>query len=284
MHALAFVSPLLLTRPAVVTVYDLSFIHYPQVLTASRRLYLRMLTAVSCQRAQRITAISESTARDITTSLGIPAAKIDVAPCGYDQALYQPLPRREIEAFRLAKGLPERFWLFVGTLEPRKNLPTLLRAYAQLPRSERLPLVIGGSKGWMYDEIFATVAEHMLQDAVTFPGFISDDALPFWYNSAEALVYPSVFEGFGLPVLEAMACGTPVIIADTTSLPEVAGSAGLRVEPRSVEAWEDALRRAFHDSVWRAQASQQGLLEAQRYDWHKTAAQTVSTYTSALGR
>jgi glycosyltransferase involved in cell wall biosynthesis len=282
-HALAFVSPFLLARRSVVTVYDLSFIHYPQVLSPARRLYLRLLTALSCQRAERVIAISHSTARDIHTSLNIPLSKIDVAPCGYDTERFKPLSPAEIATFRQEQGLPERFWLFIGTLEPRKNLPTLLKAYAALPEKERLPLVIGGSKGWMYDEIFQTVEKYQLQHQVRFPGFISPESLPFWYNTAEVFIYPSVFEGFGLPVLEAMACGTPVIISDASSLPEVAGNAGLRVPPHNISAWTSALHQAYTDSLWREQARTQGFLEANRYQWRITARQTIESYRLALG-
>src|SRR5262249_12061349 len=159
-----------------------------------------------------VIAISHSTARDLTATMGIPAEKIDVAAPGSDPQVFRPLPDAEINAFRQSKNLPQNFWLFIGTLEPRKNLPTLLEAYAALPK--HLPLVIGGGKGWQYDDIFATIERHNLKDDVRFAGFIPADELPFWYNSASAFVYPSVFEGFGLPVLEAMACGTPVIVSD----------------------------------------------------------------------
>lgn len=281
-HALAFVSPLLLTVPSVVTLYDLSFIHYPQVLTPARRMYLRLLTAASCRRARRVIGISHSTARDIAATFGIAPDRIDVAACGYDTARYRPLPPADIAAFRQARDLPERFWLFVGTLEPRKNLTTLLDAYAALPPHERLPLVLGGGKGWLYEDIFARVEQHRLAGQVRFTGFLPAEDLPLWYNSAEAFVYPSIFEGFGLPVLEAMACGTPVIVSDASSLPEVAGAAGMCVPPLDVPAWTQALRRAAQDADWRDHARQQGLVEAQRFTWQEAAAATVMSYRHAL--
>jgi glycosyltransferase involved in cell wall biosynthesis len=227
--ALAFVSPLVLRKPSLVTVYDLSFIHYPQVLSAARRWYLRLFTTLSCRRARRVITISHATARDLHESLGISPDKIDVAACGYDHARYQPLPSEEVEAFRVKRGLPERFWFFLGTLEPRKNLATLLDAYARLPGTERLPLILAGGKGWQYADIFERITRYGLEDQVRLPGFVPAEDLPLWYNSAEVFIYPSVFEGFGLPVLEAMACGAPVIVSDASSLPEVAGSAGLLI-------------------------------------------------------
>lgn len=281
-HALAFVAPVWLRKPMVVTVYDLSFLHYPQVLTPARRLYLRLFTRLTCQRARRVIAISHSTAQDVVDSLGLAPDKVDVVVPGYDPAVFRPLPPAETEAFRQRKGLPDRFWLYVGTLEPRKNLTTLLEAYARLPQAERMPLLLGGGKGWQYDDIFATIERHQLADEVRWLDYLPAEELPLWYNSAELFVFPSLFEGFGLPVLEAMACGTPVIVSDASSLPEVAGDAGRTVAPHDVPAWTDALYTALTDANWREQSRQQGFREAARYDWHTTARQTLRSYTCAL--
>lgn len=281
-HALAFVSPLALSKPSVVTVYDLSFIHYPQVLPVARRLYLRLFTALSCRRARRVIAISQSTARDLNATLGIPMDRIDCALPGYDSARYRPLPAAEVAAFRAARQLPPRFWLFLGTLEPRKNLPTLLEAYAALDPGERLPLILAGGKGWDYDAIFSTISRYNLGNAVTLPGYLPTDELPLWYNAAEAFIYPSMFEGFGLPLLEALACGTPVIASNTSSLPEVVGAAGLSVPPRDVSAWIAALRRAAEDADWRSAARERGIEQAARFSWQNTAQATVASYRRAL--
>lgn len=281
-HALAFVSPLILTKPSVVTIYDLSFIHYPERLPASRRAYLSAFTGLSCRRARQVIAISHSTARDLTETMGIAPEKITVAAPGYDRSRFVQMNADAVAAFRREKSLPERFWLFIGTLEPRKNLVTLLEAYAALPVTERLPLVIGGDKGWGYQPIFEAVQRHSLEADVRFEGFIPASELAFWYNAAETFIYPSVFEGFGLPVLEAMACGTPVIVADTSSLPEVVGESGLRVPPKVVDAWRSALVHASQDAAWRENASVSGLQEAARYSWELTAQATLEGYRKAL--
>ncbi len=278
LHSMTFVSPLIQPIPSVVTVYDLSFVHYPQVLSASRRLYLRMFTALSCKRAERVIAISESTARDVATTFGISPDKIDVAPCGYDSARFYPIEKSIIADFKTQKGLPDRFWLFIGTLEPRKNLTTLLDAYAMLPPNKRLPLLLGGGKGWLYDDIFERITRYGLQNEVRLLGFLPADELPLWYNSAEAFLYPSIFEGFGLPVLEAMACGVPVVISDASSLPEVGANAGVCLPPHDVMAWRDALMRIVDDADWRSEASAKGIAEAQRYSWQKTALATIQSY------
>lgn len=283
LHALAFVTPLIAPVPAVVTVYDLSFMHYPELLPPARRWYLRLFTRRSCQRARRVIAISGSTAQDLTATFGVPAARIDVAVPGVDDR-FAPLPRAEVEAFRQRAGLPARFLLFVGTLEPRKNLPVLLRAYATLPEATRraVPLVLGGGRGWMFDEIFRTIEAHDLHATVHLPGYLPAEDLPLWYNAADAFVYPSVFEGFGLPVVEAMACGTPVLVSDVSSLPEAAGDTGYRLPPDDVAAWADALAHVIDDATWRDAAGQRGRARAARFTWANTAAQTVASYRRAL--
>ncbi len=283
LHALAFVTPVLGRTPSVVTVYDLSFVHYPERLPAARRLYLRWLTRRSCARARRVIAISRSTARDLTQTFGVPPDKIDVALPGVGEH-FKPQSAEAVAAFRARRGLPERFLLFVGTLEPRKNLPLLLRAYAQLPARDRaaVHLVLAGGRGWMAEDIFTTLEQLRLGDTVHFPGYLPAEELPLWYSAADALVYPSVFEGFGLPVLEALACGTPALVADTSSLPEALGDGGMRLPPHDAAAWRDALARAIHDPEWRAEAGTRGLQHAARFSWTRTAAQTVASYRRAL--
>jgi glycosyltransferase involved in cell wall biosynthesis len=283
-HELAFVAPLIMPRPFVVTVYDLTFIRYPERLPASRRLYLRLMTQLSCRRARRVIAISQSTADDLVTLLGVPRQKIDLAVPGIDPR-YRPLPAEEVAAWREQRGLPSRFLLCVGTLEPRKNLATLLRACAALPLSERtaVHLVLAGGRGWMVEEIDALISSLDLGATVHRPGFVSDEDLAWWYNAAEAFVYPSVFEGWGMPITEAMACGTPVIVSDVSSLPEAAGDTGLRLPPHDIAAWTAALGRAIADAGWRRDAGRRALERAAGFTWAQTAAQTVESYKKALG-
>jgi glycosyltransferase involved in cell wall biosynthesis len=256
---------------------------YPERLTTARRLYLKAFTKQTCQRARRILAISKSTKNDLVELLGIEAEKIDVTPLAYDPAVYKPLAKAEIEAFREAKNLPERFWFFLGTLEPRKNLVTLIEAYARLHPDSRLPLILGGGKGWLTEPIFEAIERHKLADAISTIGFVPSDEIALWYNSAEAFLYPSVFEGFGFPVLEAMACGTPVLTSNVSSLPEVAEGAGLILPPHDIEAWEAALKQASEDAVWRRQARENGRMLAKNFSWNECARLTVNSYKRALG-
>jgi glycosyltransferase involved in cell wall biosynthesis len=282
-HSLAFVSPVLNPIPSVVTVYDLSFVHYPEMLPPTRRMYLRLFTRWSCRQARRVIAISESTARDLAQTFHLSPEKIDVAVPGVGDQ-YKPLPEADIAAFRQRKGLPEHFLLFVGTLEPRKNLPMLLRAYAQLPALDRAaaPLVLAGGKGWMYEEIYRTIEANNLGDTVYLPGYLPADELPLWYNAAAAFVYPSVFEGFGLPVVEAMACGTPVIVSNVSSLPEAAGDCGISLDPDDVNGWALALSDAIHNADWRADAGARGQARSAQFTWASTAAKTAASYRRAI--
>ncbi len=281
-HALAFVAPLVLNTAMVVTVYDLSFLRYPERLSRARRLYLRSMTALTCMRARRVLAISQSTADDLTALLCVPPGKIDVTPLGYDRALFRPLQPAAIAHFRRKRKLPERFWLYIGTLEPRKNLLMLLRAYRQLAPAERLPLILGGGIGWRGRAVLAAIERLDLGESVRHVGFIPTADLPFWYNGAEAFLYPSVFEGFGLPVLEAMACGAPVLASSASSLPEVVGAAGKSLPPQEQEAWTAALRELKANADWRAAARSRGLERAGMFSWAQTAELTLASYRRAL--
>jgi glycosyltransferase involved in cell wall biosynthesis len=283
LHALAFVTPLLSPCPSVVTIYDLSFLLYPEGFKRAKRFYLNLFTRLSARRARRIIAISESTKRDVVRLLGVPPEKVGVIYCGIDEA-FRPLLDDQVAAFRSERGLPERFILFVGTIEPRKNVTRLIEAFASLHTCElaNLKLVIGGAKGWFYGDVFARVEELGLESAVMFPGYIPVSELPLWYNAAELFVYPSLYEGFGLPPLEAMACGTPVVTANTSSLPEVVGQAGLTVDPLDVEGLAEAMRRILDDEALRYEMRGRGLQRARDFSWTKTAQETVQVYRRAM--
>lgn len=280
-HAMAFVAPLRTPDPFVVTVYDLSFLHYPEVLSRSRRLYLSRFTAHTCQRATRIIAISQSTADDLVRTMKISPEKIDIAYPGVSDA-FQPLPPADIDAFRTRENLPSRFLLFLGTLEPRKNLQTLLQAYAQLTPDERQAchLVLAGGKGWFYDEIFATIARLNLTETVHTPGYIAAESLVHWYNAATAFVYPAIYEGFGMPIVEALACGTPVIAANSSSLPEAGGAVSVLVPPDDELAWTEAIRDVL-DKNDSNEARQNRQTWAARFNWQQTARDTAESYRHA---
>jgi glycosyltransferase involved in cell wall biosynthesis len=279
LHSLAFASPLLNITPAVVTVYDLSFRLFPQNFPAAQRLYLSALTAHSCRRARRVIAISESTKADVSRLLHVSGERVDVAYPGVEPH-FRPLPPADVEAFRARRSLPERFILYLGTLEPRKNLASLIAAFSNL-KSEisNLQLVLAGAKGWFYADLFRQVEALGLTNAVHFPGFVAAEDLPLWYNAAAVFAYPSTFEGFGMPVLEALACGRPVVTTNASSLPEAGGEAALLVPPGDVPALTGALRRALRDD---GTLAARGPAHAARFTWPRTAQATVESYRRAL--
>jgi glycosyltransferase involved in cell wall biosynthesis len=279
-HSLAFVSPFFAPCPAVVTVYDVSFKLFPERFLPAQRLYLSAFTAHSCRRARRVIAISQSTKADLVRVFGLPPEKIDVAYPGLAPE-FAPLPAAEVEAFRARRGLPGRFILYLGTLEPRKNLGALIRAFAQVARGQPdLYLVLAGAKGWLYADLFKLTQDLGLADRVFFPGFVPTEELPLWYNSATVFAYPSSYEGFGLPVIEALACGRPVVTSAVSSLPEAGGRAALLVSPEAPEALAEALARAL---TWGPAECALGLAQAAPFTWAATAAQTVRSYRRALG-
>jgi glycosyltransferase involved in cell wall biosynthesis len=280
LHSPAFVGPLASRCPGVVTVHDLSFLLYPQNFRAGNRSYLRTLTRLSIRRARRVIAVSESTRLDLMRLYGLAPDKVQVVHHGVDEA-FRPLPAGEVAAFRQRRGLPPRFALFVGTLEPRKNVVRLVEAYARLPQG-RPPLMLVGGKGWLYDEVLGRVQALHLSDEVHFVGYVSAEELPLWYNAAELFVYPSLYEGFGLPALEAMACGTPVITSTASSLPEVVGQAGLQVDPTDVPALTEALARVLDDEAQQEEMRLKGLDQARQFSWQEAARCTAETYRRAL--
>jgi glycosyltransferase involved in cell wall biosynthesis len=281
LHATAFVTPLLSSCPAVVTVYDLSFAVFPDLFRGPNQVYLRWFTRRSVKRARRVIAISEHTRRDVHRLYGVPLDRIDVAEPGVD-ARFQPLPRDEVEVFRRERHLPDRFFLYLGTLEPRKNLARLIEAFAQLT-TDHCSLILAGGTGWLVEELFAKVKSLGLESRITFTGYVPGDELPLWYNAATAFVYPSRYEGFGIPPLEAMACGTPVVTSNAASLPEVMGDAGLTVDPDDVPGLARAMRRVWDDAALRADLSRRGVERARGFTWEATARATLESYRRALG-
>jgi glycosyltransferase involved in cell wall biosynthesis len=279
-HCPAFVGPLVAPCPLVITVHDLSFIRFPELFRPANRLYLTVMTRLSARRVQRLIAVSAHTAAETTRLLNVPPERIDVVYHGVEPN-FHPLPADEIAAFCRRKKLPERFVLFVGTLEPRKNLVRLVEAFARV-RDGQVGLVLAGGKGWLYDELFAQVESLGLNEKVIFAGYVPNEELPLWYNAATLLAYPSLYEGFGLPVLEAQACGTPVLTSNVSSLPEAAGDAALMVDPYDVEALAEGLNRLLTDDTLVQELRKRGLAHARQFSWPHAAQETTRVYRRAL--
>lgn len=279
-HGPVFVGPLLSSCPMVITIHDLSFIRFPALFRPANRLYLSVMTRLSARRARRLIAVSAWTAAETTGLLGIPSERISVIYHGVDPA-FRPLPSDEVAEFRHRMGLPPRFILCVGTLEPRKNLVRLVEAFARI-RDRQVGLILVGGKGWFYEELFARIEALDLQERVVCAGYVDNEALPLWYNAATLLAYPSLYEGFGLPVLEAQACGTPVLTSNASSLPEAAGDAAVMVPPDDVEALTAALDMLLSDEALREELRERGLRHAAQFSWQRTALETARVYHMAL--
>lgn len=266
---------------SVLTVHDLSFFRVPSWFTGLRGGYYRMAVGRSVALARRIIADSRCTADDLMARLGVAAARIDVIPLGVDEA-FKPIGEEARGGVREKYGLPERFFLFVGTLEPRKNVACLIRAWSSIAAGCDFDLVVAGREGWKTGPIRRAAAESPFSDRLYFPGFVAHEDLPGLLSAARAFVWPSLWEGFGLPVLEAMACGTPVLTSNRGSLPEVAGEAAVLVDPDDVGAVAEGMRRVGDDEGLRGALRAEGLRRARAYRWEATAAMTLESYRKAL--
>jgi len=271
------------STPTVLTVHDLIFRHLSEHHKPLNRWYLNLTMPLYCRRASHIIAISRCTERDLIAAYGLPPEKITVIYEAADPR-FGPRPPEVVAATRARYGLPDRYLLFVGAIEPRKNLARLLAAFEAI-HAEGLSdaLVIVGKRGWLYDDFFARLERSSVRDAVILPGYVPDEDLPTIYAGAQALVFPSLYEGFGLPVLEAMACGTPVVASNASSLPEVGGAAALYFSPTDVEAMAEALRRLLRDVDLRGSMRMAGLNRAAEFSWRGTASRTRTVYDAVLG-
>jgi glycosyltransferase involved in cell wall biosynthesis len=284
LHCPAYVAPLAGTVNAVVTFHDLSYFILPETFNYSNRRYLQTFSRLTARRARRFIAVSESTRRDLVDWLNVDPKRVDVVYNGVDGRF-----RREdstvVEAFRRSHGLPERFVLYLGTLEPRKNVATLLRAYA-LARGRGVtePLVVAGGRGWGDLRLSQLAGELDVARWIRWVGFVPMEEQPLWYNAATLFAYPSLYEGFGLPALEAMACGTPVIASNRSSLPEVVADAGLLADPADTNAWADALVALLSDQDRQVDLSLRGRRRAADFTWNAAAKSTMSTYHLAVGK
>ncbi len=279
-HGPVFIAPLFCTCPTVITIHDLSFIRLPHLFRPANRLYLTVMTRLSARRARRLIAVSAHTAAESAKLLGVPVERIDVIYHGVDP-IFRPLPQDQVDAFRQKQELPERFVLCVGTLEPRKNHARLVEAFARIYDGESKLVLVGG-KGWLYDDVFAKVETLGLNEAVVFKGYVPNEDLSWWYNAATVFAYPSLYEGWGMPILEAQACGTAVMASNAPPLPETAGDAALLANPQNVEEMATYLDRLLKDESLRSELQERGLGRAHQFTWMRTAQETACVYRRAL--
>lgn len=280
LHSTDFIPPLYTTIRSVITVHDLAFLHYPHFLTTESAAYYGQIDK-AVVKAAHIIVPSEYTRQDLIAQLGAPADKVTVIHEAANP-IFRPLPFAEtLRAVQERYGLSERFILCVGTIEPRKNISGLLKAFAHL-RNKYTPgdvmLAIAGGKGWLYEETIELVKSLHLEAHVRFLGRVPDEDLHQLYVAARCHIHPAHYEGFGLPPLEAMACGTPTIVSNVSSLPEVVGDAALLVNPLDIEEIAVAMQRLLTDDDLHVELSEKGLQRANTFSWERAARRTLDVY------
>ena len=278
LHVPGFDGPVRSAIPVVLTLHDLIGMLFPQNFPPVSRLYWSKWLPFTAQFARRIIADSDCTRRDIMRLLHIPAERICVIPLGVD-ARFQPQSNDAIRKVREQYSLQTEYILYVGTLEPRKGVDTLIDAFGRLDEGHAHELVIAGKKGWYWDAILKRIKPE-LAARVRVLEYVPDDSLPALYAGAAAFAFASRYEGFGLPVLEAMACGTPVVCADSSSLPEVAGDAARLVPADDPESLARALQELMHDRARADSLRHKGVERARQFTWEKTARATIRVYES----
>jgi len=282
-HGPTFVAPLLKTCRQAVSILDMTFHLTPERHSLLKRAYFRFMIPQMARRCEKVIAISESTKRDLVSLLEIQAEKICVTHLGVDKRFRPATEEQELARVRRKYNLPSKYILYVGVIEPRKNLETLVDAYQADSFHGEFDLVLAGSLGWGFTRLLEKIANSHVRNRIQMPGYVADADLPALFNMAAVFVYPSVYEGFGLPVLEAMACGTPVITSQVSSLPEVAGDAAILVDPSDPKAFASALQNVLGDDHLRKSLSERGIQRARLFTWEKTAQKTLEVYRGILG-
>lgn len=284
-HSPNFILPPVRQAASLLTVHDLSFIRHPQGAVEKLRRWLERVVPASLARADHVLADSESTKQDLIDIFSVNPESVTVVGAGVEER-FRPITDAQLldavrRRYRLPAGQP--FILSLGTLEPRKNFTGLIQAFSQSPVQETHHLAIAGGKGWLYEDIFAAAAASPVASRIHLLGFVADDDLPALYNLADVFAYPSHYEGFGIPVIEAMACGTPVVCANNSCLPEVAGQAALQITATDTEALAEALARLATDAELRQAAIAEGFRQAGRFTWSVAAERLLAVYRRFAG-
>jgi glycosyltransferase involved in cell wall biosynthesis len=282
-HAPDFVLPPVRHARRIVTVHDLAFLLYPECADARLRSYLMSVVPRSVRRADFVVADSANTQNDVICLLGADPTRTAVVPGGVEKR-FRPAAPEAIAELRARLGLHAPFVLSIGMIEPRKNWQGLIRAYSQARARHRLPhqLVLAGPRGWLWESIFEERERSPFRNDIIFLGFVADADLPTLYSAAAVFAFPSFYEGFGLPPLEAMACGTPVVVSDAASLPEVVGDAGLTVPAEDTDGLAEALARVLLDDALHAQLAAAGRARAAQFTWEQAAARQLDVYRHVL--
>lgn len=285
-HFFNFICPPKIKGKVIITVYDMVFKLYPETMTSANFNRLKKNLLRSCQQADAIITISQNSKSEIVQHMGVPEEKIHIIPPAVDFEVFHPKYSELMTSTIKAKyKIPHGYFLYLGTIEPRKNIPLIIRAYKKLSDTKGdIPgLVLAGTKGWKCGDILAEVDDLGLNNKVKFTEYIDQEDVPILMKGAKALIFPSFYEGFGMPPLEAMACGTPVIVSNSSSLPEVVGSAGMLIDPCSDHELYEAMVRINEDRDFVKGLKALGLKQALKFSWQKSADQTIMLYRSLMG-
>lgn len=267
--------------PVLTTIHDISFEHFPDLFTRRTRLRMRATIPWSARHSALVLTGSEHARGDLVRAYGLAPERVVVTPYAADRR-FRRLEAAEADRLMVGLKLPQSYLLCVGNLQPRKNLRRLLEAFAALRAEIRPPLVVVGQPAWLYDDVYETVRRLGIGADVHFTGFVSTEQLVAIYSRAQAFAYPSLYEGFGLPVLEALACGVPTLTSNRSSLPEVAGDAALQTDPEDVDAIAAGLERVICDEGLRRELAELGPRQAAQFSWERCATGTARAYHLAL--
>ena len=281
-----YTAPPLAPCPVVATIHDLSFEHLPETFNRRSRAQLRLTVRRTARKAAQILTLSEFSRRDIVDTYRIAPDRVSVTPAAAPSHFKPIEDETELRKIREIYGIERDYILSVSSIQPRKNLIRLIEAYSCLrglrPEGKLPQLILVGKRGWLDNETFRAAQRHSANNDIAFTGYVAENDLSALYSGATCFVYPSFFEGFGLPVLEAMQCGAPVIAGNRTSIPEVVGNAGLLFDPFDTNSLVQALTRVLDDSEYRAALRIQGLERAREFDWKQTARMTLQAYQKAV--
>ncbi len=276
-HFFNYIIPEKVSGKTITTIYDMVYKLYPETMNDVNHRIFRKHLARSCNEADAIITISQNSRREISELMNVPSDKIHVTYCAVDASVYYP--RKDKELIRMKYGIDGPYILYLGTLEPRKNIPALIKAFHSVSqRLDGIKLVLAGSRGWKSENIYSLIDELAMTDKVIFTGYVAENDKPVLYSCAEIFVFPSLYEGFGIPPLEAMACGTPVICSNTSSLPEVVGDAGVLVDPKNEEQLAYEIERLMNDSSEREILSGKGIIQAKKFSWKDSACTILDIY------
>lgn len=283
-HATDFTLPPTLSETRrLLTVHDLSFVRVPETASPRLKAYLDAVVPRSVRRSQHIIADSQATKKDLIELYNVPEQKVTTILSGVNSHFAPVTDTEKLKAVRARYGIGDKPFIFsIGTVQPRKNYARLIQALAHIRQQHDVILVIAGGKGWLEDPIYQTLDHLHMRESVRFIGFADDEDLPALYSAARCLAFPSLYEGFGLPILEAMACGTPVLTSNVSSMPEAAGDAALLIDPNDLEDITNSLERLLWDEMLRAILQQRGFERVRHFTWERAAGEIAQVYENLL--